>query len=46
VPVAVINTYCAKSLRARKPRPLMQRVTDSTDSLVAQYQTESRGAVQ
>jgi len=46
VPADVIQAHCAKYMRRGKPIHLMQRVSDSAYSIVAQYQTEYRGVVQ
>jgi group II intron reverse transcriptase/maturase len=46
VPADVIQAHCAKYMRRGKPIHLMQRVSDSAYSIVAQYQAEYRGIVQ
>jgi group II intron reverse transcriptase/maturase len=46
VPADVIQAHCAKYMRSGKPIHLMQRVSDSAYSIVAQYQAEYRGVVQ
>jgi len=46
VPKDAINKHCAKYMQRGKPWHLMQRTTDSTYSIVAQYQAEYQGVVQ
>jgi hypothetical protein len=46
VPARAIHDRCAKYMRRGKPIHLMQRVSDSAYSIVAQYQAEYRGVVQ
>ena len=46
VPAHVIHAHCAKYMRRGKPIYLMQRVSDSAYSIVAQYQAEYHGVVQ
>jgi group II intron reverse transcriptase/maturase len=46
LPQQVILEHCAKHTRHGKPVALMQRTTDSTYSIVAQYQAEYQGVVQ
>lgn len=46
VPKSVIEDHCAKYMRSGKPIHLAQRVSDSTYSIVSQYQAEYRGVVQ
>jgi group II intron reverse transcriptase/maturase len=46
VPADVIQAQCAKYMQRGKPIHLMQRVSDSAYSIVAQYQAEYHGVVQ